>query len=297
MRILNKPSSLKIMAMVRSSLQKVMLFLQHIQRMAVTSPRYQKLCKDIQTDVDTQTDLSKRALGGQIPDTMAQEFDKFGDLDHIQIASRRECVEASVEKWTGLIAILEELWFWVKLKDEELTRQRPVGEDVHTLLQKQGYCTALHSELTGWRQDMNQTCLPPAVHPTTIEVQSNIEMASALSVQEEKIRQLAQVVQEQAIEVQQHWERFSAQATSWTHELDWALGKLQDLQQAMNQLDLGLAEIENESWHSEEHSMDNCVLENVENILDECVTVMLFEDPVAEILTLGIDLGSWRTYN
>lgn len=46
-------------------------------------------------------------------------------------------MEAGAEKWTGLIAILEELWLWVKLKDEELTRQRPVGEDVHTLLQQQ----------------------------------------------------------------------------------------------------------------------------------------------------------------
>uniref|UniRef100_A0A8C2BXX4 Ig-like domain-containing protein n=1 Tax=Cyprinus carpio TaxID=7962 RepID=A0A8C2BXX4_CYPCA len=178
MKILNKPSSLKIMAMVRSSLQKVMLFLQHIQRMAVTSPRYQKLCKDIQTDVDTQTDLSKRALGGHIPNTMAQELDKFGDLDHIHIASRRECFGAGAEKWTGLITILEELWFWVKLKDEELTRQRPVGEDVHTLLQKQGYCTALHSELSGRRQNMNQTCLSMAVQPSTMEVLSNIETAS-----------------------------------------------------------------------------------------------------------------------
>ncbi len=35
----------------------------------------------------------------------------------------------------------------------------------------------------------------------------------------------------------------------------------------MNQLDLGLAEMENESVHSEEHSMVNCVLENEENIV------------------------------
>jgi len=54
-------------------------------------------------------------------------------------------LEAGAEKWTGLMAILEELWFWVKLKDEELARQRPVGEDVHTLLQQQGYCTVSHT--------------------------------------------------------------------------------------------------------------------------------------------------------
>ncbi len=50
---------------------------------AVISPQ------DIQTDVDTQTDLSKRALGCQIPKTKAQELDKYEDVDHIHIASRR----------------------------------------------------------------------------------------------------------------------------------------------------------------------------------------------------------------
>ncbi|CAM4649321.1 unnamed protein product [Leuciscus chuanchicus] len=84
--------------------------------------------------------------------------------------------------------------------------------------------------------------------------------------QEEKIRQLAQAVQDQAFEVQQHWERFSAQDASWQHQVDWALGKLQDLQDAMNQLELSHLEMENENCHCEERSMVNCVLENEENI-------------------------------
>ncbi|TNN68476.1 hypothetical protein EYF80_021261 [Liparis tanakae] len=33
------------MAMVRTSLQKVVVFLHRLQRMAISSPRYQKLCK------------------------------------------------------------------------------------------------------------------------------------------------------------------------------------------------------------------------------------------------------------
>lgn len=34
-----------MMAMVRTSLQKVVVFLHRLQRMAISSPRYQKLCK------------------------------------------------------------------------------------------------------------------------------------------------------------------------------------------------------------------------------------------------------------
>ncbi|KAF6728302.1 hypothetical protein FQA47_014367 [Oryzias melastigma] len=44
-RLLQTCSSRKMMAMVRTSLQKVVVFLHRLQRMAISSPRYQKLCK------------------------------------------------------------------------------------------------------------------------------------------------------------------------------------------------------------------------------------------------------------
>ncbi|CAL8393190.1 unnamed protein product [Arctogadus glacialis] len=44
-RLLQTRGSLKMMAMVRTSLQKVVVFLHRLQRMAISSPRYQKLCK------------------------------------------------------------------------------------------------------------------------------------------------------------------------------------------------------------------------------------------------------------
>ncbi|KAJ3606664.1 hypothetical protein NHX12_026183, partial [Muraenolepis orangiensis] len=44
-RLLQTPASRKMMAMVRTSLQKVVVFLHRLQRMAISSPRYQKLCK------------------------------------------------------------------------------------------------------------------------------------------------------------------------------------------------------------------------------------------------------------
>lgn len=44
-RLLQTCGSLKMMAMVRTSLQKVVVFLHRLQRMAISSPRYQKLCK------------------------------------------------------------------------------------------------------------------------------------------------------------------------------------------------------------------------------------------------------------
>lgn len=45
LRCLQKRGKLKMMAVVRTSLQKVVVLLHRLQRMAVSSPRYQKLCK------------------------------------------------------------------------------------------------------------------------------------------------------------------------------------------------------------------------------------------------------------
>lgn len=45
LRSLQKCGKLKMMAVVRTSLQKVVVLLHRLQRMAVSSPRYQKLCK------------------------------------------------------------------------------------------------------------------------------------------------------------------------------------------------------------------------------------------------------------
>ncbi|KAG5846481.1 hypothetical protein ANANG_G00115430 [Anguilla anguilla] len=45
LRRLHKSGKLRMMALVRSSLQKVVVFLHRLQRMAISSPRYHKLCK------------------------------------------------------------------------------------------------------------------------------------------------------------------------------------------------------------------------------------------------------------
>lgn len=54
---------------------------------------------------------------------------------------RRAHLEASAERWSRLLGLLEELWRWICMKDEELAKQMPIGGDVPTLLQQQNHCT------------------------------------------------------------------------------------------------------------------------------------------------------------
>lgn len=68
-------------------------------------------------------------------------------LSHLIIGPTDVCalgrahLEASAERWSRLLGLLEELWRWICLKDEDLAKQMPIGGDVPTLLQQQNYCT------------------------------------------------------------------------------------------------------------------------------------------------------------
>ncbi|XP_072545428.1 utrophin-like isoform X2 [Salminus brasiliensis] len=266
LRSFQRSSSQRIMAMVRSSLQKVMFFLHRVQRVAFASPRYQKLCKDIQAEIDAHSDPYRGGSRDQVQDVKAisHEDENMDQNGRNTVFPNREHVELRSERWAGLIALLEELWFWVKMKDEELTRQFPIGEDFHTLLQQHGYCMALQSELTSRRQDFDHTlkqlCLSLALQPADALCEVSTETAA------EKSMCLARVMQDQALEVQQHWEQFRSHAASWQQQVSWALEKLQDLQDSIHQEQLGLTEMEiiGQGWHSNGYPLVSCELDGIE---------------------------------
>nr|BAB32239.1 unnamed protein product [Mus musculus] len=161
LRTLQKCGKLKMMAVVRTSLQKVVVLLHRLQRMAVSSPRYQKLCKDIQAEIDAHNDIFKsidgnrqkmvKALGNSEEATMLQHRlddmnQRWNDLK-AKSASIRAHLEASAEKWNRLLASLEELIKWLNMKDEELKKQMPIGGDVPALQLQYDHCKVLRREL------------------------------------------------------------------------------------------------------------------------------------------------------
>lgn len=86
---------------------------------------------------------------------------------------------------------------------------------------------------------------------------------------------LAQGMLDEAVEVQHHWDQFCFNTANWQQQVNWVLRKLQDLQDAMHQLDLGLAEIENkwEEWCSEGQSLVSCMLDGFEESESELLRV------------------------
>uniref|UniRef100_A0A3Q3XEN2 Calponin-homology (CH) domain-containing protein n=1 Tax=Mola mola TaxID=94237 RepID=A0A3Q3XEN2_MOLML len=110
--------------------------------------------EDIQAEIDAHNDIYKsvdgnkskmvKALGSSEEAVFLQHRlddmnQRWSDLK-AKSASIRAHLEASAERWSRLLGLLEELWNWICIKDEELAKEMPIGGDVPTLLQQQNYC-------------------------------------------------------------------------------------------------------------------------------------------------------------
>ncbi|KAM4529492.1 utrophin isoform 3-T3 [Fundulus diaphanus] len=220
--------------------------------------------EDIQAEIDAHNDIYKsvegnkskmvKALGNSEEAVFLQHRlddmnQRWSDLK-AKSANIRAHLEASAERWSRLLGLLEELWRWICMKDEELAKQMPVGGDVPTLLQQQNHCTALCSELKEREHlvisTLDQARLFLADQPIEGpgEPRKNLQPKSADLTPEEKARGLARAIRKQSGEVRVRWERLNGHLGGWQTQVEQALERLQDLQSSMDQLDLQLTRAE-----------------------------------------------------
>uniref|UniRef100_W5K083 Utrophin n=1 Tax=Astyanax mexicanus TaxID=7994 RepID=W5K083_ASTMX len=111
--------------------------------------------QDIQAEIDAHNDVFKsvegnkvrmvKALGSSEEAVFLQQ--RLDDMNQrwnelkAKSANIRAHLEASAERWSRLLSVLEELWRWICMKDDELTKQMPIGGDVPTLLQQHNHCS------------------------------------------------------------------------------------------------------------------------------------------------------------
>nr|XP_015203226.1 PREDICTED: utrophin isoform X9 [Lepisosteus oculatus] len=306
---LQKSGKLKMMAVVRTSLQKVVVFLHRLQRMAISSPRYQKLCKDIQAEIDAHNDIFKsidgnrqkmaKALGSSEEAVFLQQ--RLDDMNQrwtelkAKSANIRAHLEASAEKWTRLLALLEELWRWLTLKDEELTKQMPTGGDVPTLQQQHSHCTALRAELKDRELMVVNTLDQARMFLADQPIEGPEEPRRTLQPRtdltpEEKAQRVARAIRKQSTEVKDKWEQLNAHASSWQQQVDRALEKLQDLQGVMDQLDIHLADAEHvrEGWQP----VGDLLIDSLQDHIDKTTAFKDEIAPMKQEVRLMNDLSS-----
>ncbi|XP_043096167.1 dystrophin-like [Puntigrus tetrazona] len=194
-----------------------------------------------------------KALGSSEEAVFLQQ--RLDDMNHrwndlkAKSANIRAHLEASAERWSRLLSVLEELGRWISVKDEELNKQMPIGGDVPTVLQQQSHCTALRAELKEREHvvlsTLDQARMFLADQPIEgpEEPRKNLQPKTELT-PEEKAQRVAKAIRKQTAEVGERWERLVGHAGTWQEQVDRALDKLQDLQSSMDQLDLRLSQAE-----------------------------------------------------
>ncbi|XP_066556846.1 utrophin isoform X3 [Amia ocellicauda] len=265
--------------------------------------------EDIQAEIDAHNDIFKsidgnrqkmvKALGSSEEAVFLQQ--RLDDMNlrwselKAKSANIRAHLEASAEKWSRLLALLEELWRWLSLKDEELTKQMPIGGDVPALQQQHNHCAALRSELKEKAQvvvnTLDQARMFLADQPIEgpEEPRRNLEPKTELT-PEEKAQRVAKAIRKQSVEVQEKWERLNAHAGGWQQQVDKALEKLQDLQGAMDQLDEHLAQAE--STKADWQPVGDLLIDSLQDHIDKTTAFREEIVPMKPEVRLVNDLSS-----
>ncbi|XP_072558788.1 utrophin isoform X5 [Paramormyrops kingsleyae] len=228
-----------------------------------------KFEQDIQAEIDAHNDIFKSVDGNRCKmvkslgsteeaNFLQQRLDdmnqRWGDLK-AKSGNIRAHLEVSAERWSRLLALLEELWRWLCLKEEDLTKQMPIAGDLPSLLQQHNHCLLLQDELKDREPlvlstlDQARAFLADQPIEGPEEPGRNLQAKTELS-PEERAQRVAKAIRKQTAEVAERWERLCGHAGAWQQQLDRALGRLQDLQGAMDQLELRLvpAEDERTTW-------------------------------------------------
>uniref|UniRef100_W5NH22 Utrophin n=1 Tax=Lepisosteus oculatus TaxID=7918 RepID=W5NH22_LEPOC len=265
--------------------------------------------EDIQAEIDAHNDIFKsidgnrqkmaKALGSSEEAVFLQQ--RLDDMNQrwtelkAKSANIRAHLEASAEKWTRLLALLEELWRWLTLKDEELTKQMPTGGDVPTLQQQHSHCTALRAELKDRELMVVNTLDQARMFLADQPIEGPEEPRRTLQPRtdltpEEKAQRVARAIRKQSTEVKDKWEQLNAHASSWQQQVDRALEKLQDLQGVMDQLDIHLADAEHvrEGWQP----VGDLLIDSLQDHIDKTTAFKDEIAPMKQEVRLMNDLSS-----
>ncbi|XP_069370635.1 utrophin isoform X2 [Paralichthys olivaceus] len=276
--------------------------------------------EDIQAEIDAHNDIYKsvdgnkskmvKALGSSEEAVFLQHRlddmnQRWSDLK-AKSANIRAHLEASAERWSRLLGLLEELWRWICTKDEELAKQMPIGGDVPILLQQQNHCTVIRAELKEREHLVNSTldqarmflADQPIEGPG--EPRKNLQPKTDLT-PEEKARGLARAIRKQTGEVRERWERLKGHVGGWHSQVERALERLQELQSSMDQLDLRLTQAEEAkaTWQPVGDLLIDSLQDHIdktmafrEEVAPLCQDVRLVNELSAELTPLDIQLSS-----
>uniref|UniRef100_A0A8C8RYW0 Dystrophin n=1 Tax=Pelusios castaneus TaxID=367368 RepID=A0A8C8RYW0_9SAUR len=164
----------------------------------------------------------------------------------------RSHLEASSDQWKRLHLSLQELLAWLQLKDDELKQQAPIGGDLPTVQKQNDTHRAFKRELKT-KEPVIMSALETVrmfLAEQPLEGLEKLYQEPRELSPEERAQNVTKLLQRQADEVKTEWDKLNLHSADWQKKIDEALERLQELQEAMDELDLKLrqAEVTKGSW-------------------------------------------------
>ncbi|XP_072370078.1 dystrophin isoform X1 [Scyliorhinus torazame] len=219
-----------------------------------------KQWQDLQTEIDAHTDSYHnldengqkilKGLEGAEDGVMLQR--RLDDMNFHWTELRkkslniRACLETSAEQWKRLHISLQDLLVWLNLKNDELTRQRPIGGDVPAVQQQNDVHRTFKRELKA-KEPVVMSVLDTVrvfLADQPIEGPESLLSSPKVKTPDENAQTVARVIRKHAEEVKAEWDKLSTRSIDWQKRIDEALERLLELQDAMDELNRKLRQAE-----------------------------------------------------
>ncbi|XP_076838749.1 dystrophin isoform X3 [Brachyhypopomus gauderio] len=221
--------------------------------------------QDLQMEIDAHTDTyhsldenGRRIVasleGADNAIVLQKRLDSMGqrwqDLCN-KVIDVRHHLDTGMEQWKHYHMSLQELLTWLQVRREELEQEKPVGGDVPAVHKQLLTHKVFRRELSAKEPPINGALDSARCFLVEMSSEEGKQRPTQRDVgSEERIQNVGRILRKEAEDVSTRWAELGVAAVDWQRELELALERLEELQEAEDQLDFKLrqAEMVKDSW-------------------------------------------------